>query len=388
MLKYLGVLVSDKGRFDDHIKARRGAGIAVASRIARLGSHGKSPLAPAVQGRFARAVLNPSLDFASAVVPHPGAARMGWYESVQHRAACSILGVSWSTASAMVRQELGMLSVAARHDSARLRFFIRLLHDPSSLAYHMLAARRAVFLSVGRSGVAPGSFCAAMDVVLRRYNLAAWWSYVDDDAPPDAAVLREMRAVARRAPAEAARKSDMDWVGEASHSSATTYRSVRRPGTTYAAYLGDPQLRPSERRVRSLQTQLRLESGVVGLPKDRRDHVPAADRVCAVCGAHTAETPVHFLFECQAQELVANRDNHWNVRIPAAFAAVGPEGSRAWAERLQPQSASAATERLRLALGEWPPPRWSDSAAVTAGGRAAGRQFVGDMVTVRTLLVA
>ena len=67
---------------------------------------------------------------------------------------------------------------------------------------------------------------------------------------------------------------------------------------------------------------------------------------------------------CGLGAWVAKHDSHWNVRIPAAFAAVGPEGSR-----MEPLAAAV-------------------SAAVAAARRAAGRQFVGDMVTVRTLLVA
>lgn len=184
----------------------------------------KFGLNPVLQMRLWNAYCRPILEYACPLWgPRLSTDTAHDLETVQLRYAKAALGLEQRTASAFVRGELGIRTLAARRDELTLRMFGELLcHSKDD----RLSARviRARWLDA-REGRAPRSWCAAVQPILERYGLESTWEAGIGGVSMDAWRKRVHEAVSK--------KEEEDWRAEVlQHTSLSVYSTLKhRPFT-------------------------------------------------------------------------------------------------------------------------------------------------------------
>jgi hypothetical protein len=353
--KYLGMWLQTGGTralWDRWADASADRGKACAGALGWCGAR-QGALAIETGMAIVRAIMWPLMDYGAELV---GESANKERDLTQHRFARQLLGVPNGCTNAMLRAELGWLSMAARVDVAMLRYLHRLQAMPDDrLVRRVFVARFAQRQDIaGARG-----FCVAVRRVLARYGLGHHYATTVHDSiahgvgtSSTAPKLRWKRlvglSVATRESeqlAEVLRNRDSD--------SARWYcRVVGIGGVVVAAdalrvpvsVSGSPRsylLRShggsdaTQQRGRRITTQLRTSTlPLRGLALTQRvSGVPLSefDPHCHVCDRSRVEDQSHFISECSAYS--APRHALWLF----AASAYGPAGS--WAALTHAQRA-------------------------------------------------
>ena len=324
-----------------------------------------------------KALVRPQLEYCSEVwslSPWPDA------ERVQVAIGRRILGCPQRMSAEAVRGELGLVSMEARFQQARVSFWGRLhclpAGCPARLVYEdsLLLSERGADLRVPEAEAHEGwqvqyapagehgltAWAAQVKVDLHGLGLATYWRQPDLLAgmPPGKWNALVRKAVGLREQAlwwrEAQAKSSLQRVYVPLKQAEARAAGVATPPLKLASYLSMRHGGWNDRtlRGRRLMTALRCGAHVLRICTGRWADLPEAERVCEMCGL-AVETELHFVVHC------AFRADTRKKLLQQLDAVCGPGGARVVQAAAGRVSGLAAEERLQLVLG-------SEAARVTA----------------------